>query len=145
MARVYGTRFNTHICPRPSLINPAFQGDLRNSSLGDCSDPRMTDWRNGFNATRLLCANSLACTHRVVLYERIWQPRFFGIMEKKLMTVSLRIPNSKSVGLPKKILYRSDKMRRVNTTVSSSRLCFDFLFREIFNEQAGCLLKIGGQ
>jgi hypothetical protein len=57
----------------------------------------MTGWRNGgFYAQTVLPVPTAS-----VSMNESKTLRSIGIMEMKLMIVSLRIPNSKSVGLPK--------------------------------------------
>lgn len=114
MARGTALGSTTQICPRSSLISPVFQGHLRNSSLGHClgsSNDWLEKWLlalRGFYAQTVLPVptESASMNESNTL-------SFIGIMEMKLMIVSLRIPNSKSVVLPKRITVQGDKMRRV--------------------------------
>jgi hypothetical protein len=116
MARGTALGSTTQICPRSSLISPVFQGHLRNSSLGHClgsSHDWLEKWLltlRGFYAQTVLPVPTASAS-----MNESNSLSFIGIMELKLMIVSLRIPNSKSVVLPKKLLHRRDKMRRVNT------------------------------
>lgn len=139
----YSTRFNHSNYHRPSLISPIFQGHLRNSSLGDCSESshdwlekllRVTAahmnlrkpelyayWLYVFVIDEIKEVQEYTIAVLIVLWRHaaffaqtaLPVPialssksesntlRLFGVMEKKLMIVSLRILNSKSVGLPK--------------------------------------------